>query len=482
MEDTMPIRHCLIVAAVTTATLIPITGLQASSHREAPFITEMPKVDGTDFYLFNSYEPGRDGFVTLIANYVPLHDVYGGPNYFAMDPEALYEIHVDHNGDAREDITFQFRFTNTLKDIQVPVAGKNISIPLTNAGPITAADTSNLNVTESYSITLVRGDRRTGKKEAIANAGTGSTGFAKPADNIGNKSIPDYATYAAAHIHDINIPGCVGTGRVFVGQRKEGFVFNIGEGFDLVNTNPLGPVDAETNPLDDKNVTSLALEVPASCLTAGDSVIGAWTSSSLRQARLLRKKPSFEKPTIEGGPWKQVSRLGAALVNEVVIGLKDKDLFNGSEPKDDAQFADYVTHPSLPVLLNALFGVTAPTAIPRQDLVEVFLTGVPGLNKPSGNVQAAEILRLNTGITATPASAQNPLGVIGNDLAGFPNGRRPIDDVIDIALRAVMGVLLPLTDAPQGQLPFTDGALPTAAMYDTVFPYLKTPLPGSPSN
>lgn len=459
----------------------------ASSHREAPFITEHPKVDGTDFYMFTSYEPGRSGYVTLVADYLPLQDPYGGPNYFALDPNALYEIHVDNDGDAREDLTFQFRFRNTLKDTQLTVGGKQVSIPLVNSGAITAGSTANLNVVETYDVTLVRGDRRRGTRGAIENADTGSRAFEKPVDNIGNKSIPDYAAYAAAHVYNIRIPGCSGTGRMFVGQRKDPFVVNLGETFDLINTNPLGPVNGEADALADANVTALILEVPTSCLVKSDPVIGAWTTASLRQGRLLRPFPSYDKPALKGGAWVQVSRLGMPLVNEVVIGLKDKNRFNASQPRNDAQFLDYVTNPTFPALIETLYpSAKAPTNFPRNDLVTAFLTGIPGLNKPA-NVQPAEMLRLNTAIAPVPKGAQNNLGVIGGDNAGFPNGRRPGDDVVDVALRVVMGKLCKLSigcvpaDAPAGDLAFTDGAYVDDSMFDAAFPYLKTPLPGAPN-
>lgn len=478
----------LLAAAVVAA---PSITAQASSHREAPFITETPKVDGTDFYMFTSYEAGRQDYVTLIANYHPLQDAYGGPNYFSMDPNALYEIHVDNNGNAIEDVTFQFRFNNTLKDTQLNIGGQQVSIPLIQSGQVTAGNTANLNVTESYEVTLVRGDRRTGSRTALTNAETGSRTFSKPVDNIGNKTLPDYAAYAATHIHNVNIPGCNMPGRMFVGQRKEPFVVNLGETFDLINTNPLGPVNGEANTIANKNITSLILEVHKNCLTNGDPVVGAWTSASLRQARLLRSRPTFNDPALEGGPWAQVSRLGMPLVNEVVIGLRDKDRFNASEPKDDTQFATYVTNPTLPALIELLFpSAPAPTNFPRNDLVTAFLTGVEGLNKPA-NVRPSEMLRLNTSIAPVAAGSQNNLGVLGGDTAGFPNGRRPGDDVVDIELRVAMGVLCTLNnpsvfgcvpaDAPAGSAPVTDGATVSAADFDVTFPYLRTPVPGSPN-
>lgn len=479
-----------LTVALATAASIALPGLEthASSHREAPYITQHPKVDATDFYMFTSYEPGRSGYVTLIANYLPLQDGYGGPNYFSMDPNALYEIHIDNNGDAREDITFQFRFNNNLKDTQLNVGGRQVSIPLINSGSISAGNTAALNVTESYNVTVVRGNRRGGHRQAVTLANGGARDFAKPVDNIGSKSIPDYPAYAASHVYDINIPGCTGVGRMFVGQRKDPFVVNLGETFDLINTNPLGAVNGEADDLADKNVTSLELEIPKSCLVNGtEPVIGAWTTASLRQARVLRTNPEYGQAAKEGGPWLQVSRLGMPLVNEVVIGLKDKDRFNAARPENDARFAEYVTNPTLPALIEILFpSAPAPTNFPRNDLVTAFLTGVPGLNQPA-RVTPAEMLRLNTTTVPTARGSQNNLGVIGGDAAGFPNGRRPGDDVVDIALRVVMGKLCRLsigcvpTDAPAGDAPLTDGAFIDDNLFDNAFPYLRTPIAGSPN-
>lgn len=504
----------MVASALGLVAAVPL--VQASSHREAPFIAGHPKVDGTDFYMFRSYETGRAGFVTLIANYQPLQDPYGGPNYFFMDPHALYEIHVDNVGDGQEHLTFQFRFQEQRKGLAVTAGGKSIPVPLTNIGPISATDMSAQNVVETYSLTLVTGDRRHGQAAPITDASNGSATFSKPLDNIGAKSIPNYDAYANSFIHSIQIPGCSTPGRVFVGQRMDGFVVNLGETFDLVNikypAEELAPAgtnarNVEANSLADKNVTSLALEIPTSCLTAGtEPVIGAWTTASLRQAKVHNEKPESDKsvgsvgaktsPTdaeVAGGAWVQVSRLGAPLVNEVVIGLPDKDRFNGSKPKDDGQFADYVTNPSLPVLLQTLFGsagVKAPNVYPRTDLVAAFLTGLTGLNQP-GKVTPSEMLRLNTSTLPTAPALQKDLGVLGGDTAGFPNGRRPIDDVVDIELRVAMGVLLqpydgsakdpdPSSDGSR-QLHYTDGAEPNPANYLTVFPYLMTPIAGSPN-
>ena len=488
------------------AAALPLAAL-ASSHREAPFIAGSPKVDGTDFYMFRSYEPNRSDYVTFIANYNPLQDAYGGPNYFALDAGAVYDIHVDNVGDAKSHLTYRFRFTNTYKNLTVNANGKNIAVPLSNIGPIDSTG-KNLNIIQSYTVDLITGDPRNGLVQPLGNATLGGTVFYKPMDNIGKKSIPDYASYAQNFMYDLTIPGCTKPARVFVGQRKDGFVVNLGEIFDLVNTNPAGPRDAEPNTIADKNVTSIALEVPAACLTQGnDPVIGAWTTASLRQGRVLNPSPKGDDAErdqhVEGGAWTQVSRLGMPLVNEVIIGLPDKNKFNSSEPAKDGQFIDYVTNPSLPVLLNALFGAAAQVPqSPRNDLVTAFLTGVKGLNQQA-TVTPSEMLRLNTSTAVTAPALQNDLGVLGGDTAGFPNGRRPYDDVVDISLRVAMGALCGAlgncgtqTTDPNKGVPYTDGAraagadvanshvtgaIAAADTYLDVFPYLATPLAGSPN-
>lgn len=491
-------------ALIAAITLCMSASAVASSHREAPSITKTPKVDASDFYMFNSYENNRADYVTIIANYLPLQDAYGGPNYFALDPDALYEIHVDNNGDAVEDITFQFDFTQELNSIEIDSDGDpstpNVAIPLSNAGD--ASNSANVQTSESYNVTMVKGDRRSGSRTSLGN-------FDKPFDYIGTKSFADYPTYARSFIKPLNLGSC-GQGRVFVGQRAEGFAIDLGKVFDLVNLNPLGARDAGTNVLAGKNVTSIAMEVPKACLvnsTSKDPVIGAWTTASVRQATLVNGNPASGISTTakKGGAWTQVSRLGMPLVNEVVIGLKDKDKFNASEPKDDvAKFAPYVFYPTLPALIETLYpSAPAPTNFPRQDLVTAFLTGVPTVNKPANpNMVPSDMLRLNTNIAAVAAANQNDLGVISiidaqndgrpstaNDIAGFPNGRRPGDDVTDIALRVSMGALchagLPADatcvpeDAKAGKALLTDGALKPATEFDSVFPYLTTPTPGS---
>ena len=480
-------RSSVFLGSAVLAAALAVAPAHASSHREAPLITATPRLDGTDFYMFRSYETGRNGFVTLIANYYPLQDPFAGPNYFQLEPRGVYEIHIDNDGDGVEDITFQFRFRNEQEDIALNVGGVNVPIPLIQIGKVgvggNPADVANLNVRESYTLSIIRGDRRTGSRQSVTNADTGETRFAKPVDNIGFKTLPDYAAYAAAHIHNIQIPGC-GAGRVFVGQRKDSFVVNVGETFDLINyANPVGEKFANTgrDDLADKNITSLILEVPISCLVAKDPVIGGWTTSS----RFAGEAEDGDEDLENNNDLVQISRLGMPLFNELLIGINEKDAFNASEPKGDARFAVFVNNPTLPAIIESLFGTGAPTLFPRQDLVATFLTGRAGLNQPAG-VRPAEMTRLNTSTPVTPPDKQNRLGVIAGDAAGFPNGRRPGDDVVDIELRVAMGRLITLglfgkpSQAPAGGFDFTDGAIVDVSFFDNQFPYLKTPIAGSP--
>jgi hypothetical protein len=503
----------------------------ASSHREAPYVTQHPKVDATDLYVFNSYEQGRGDYVTLIANYLPLQDSYGGPNYFSMDPEAIYEIHIDNDGDAIEDLTFQFSFANAVgvggERAALSIGGQLVEVPLKVIGPITENDQSALNFIETFSLSVINGDRRSGNSVAATDSVSGSTVFSKPLDYIGEKTFGDaeqYTRYLSSLTnsgniyHNIELPACnaESAARVFVGQRKDSFAVNLGRTFDLVNLDPINISDStENNDLRDKNVTTIALEIAKSCLTgAGNGVIGAWTTASKPQFRVLNPDGTFERPEVNGGAWTQMSRLGNPLVNELVIGLNDKNLFNTSEPKDDGQFATYVTNPTLPAIINILFNSNgelsgddiSPSNIPRGDLVAAFLTGVAGVTQMT-TTTPSEMLRLNTGIAATERESQSNLGVAAGDLAGFPNGRRPGDDVVDLALRAMMGAfcheiavdlnedgqldeqdnLLLCGDsaqasreaAPVGNVALRDGAPQNAEQFMSAFPYLLTPIAGS---
>lgn len=513
-------RHFAGAATVIASVLaIGAGGAVASSHREAPGVTKMPKVDSTDFYMFRSYEPGRAAYVTFIANYQPGENPSDGPNYYTMDPDAIYEIMIDNDGDAKEDITYQFKFNNYLRNgtgVTLNVGGKTLPIALRHGGQVTQADDQDLGEVEDYTVAVITGDRRSGTRATVTNANGGANAFRKPFDNAGMKSIPDYPTYANQYIHTINIPGCATAGRVFVGQRAEAFAVNLGPSFDLIN---YVPIDGTTFPggimqsrqndelVGKKNVTSIAIEVPIACLTgSGNGVIGAWQTASLPQARLLNPKANYASLAQQGGAYTQVSRLSAPLVNELVIGLPVKDTFNAAKPTGDAALADYVTNPTFPAIVDLLFRAPvnatlgtnftniAPSNFPRNDLVSAYLTGIKTLNQQK-TVTPSEMMRLNTAINPTPQAAQKSLGVAADDLAGYPNGRRPGDDAVDITLRVAMGRLcypVPIngvptdlglckpSDAPVGNAALTDGAPISATELQNAFPYLNSPLSVSP--
>ena len=522
----MKLSKFLILSSAIAMAVSANSSAIASSHREAPGTTEIPKVDNTDVYAFRSYEPGRQDHVTIISNFQPIQEPGGGPNYYTMDPDAVYEIHIDNNGDAREDLTYQFKFVNELngpKGITLNIGGVNQPIPLRHLGQVTGANDPDLNERELYSVTQITGDRRSGGRGQLTSGGSAT--FVKPFDNVGNKSIPNYPAYANQFIYNVAVPGCSGQGRVFVGQREENFAVNLGPIFDLVNFVPIqgasdpvyssgpafpgGITQSQENQelIDMYNVNSIAIELPIACLRGtGNGVIGVWSTASLPQARLLRPTPNSRMSDLHGGALVQVSRLGMPLVNEVVIGLPDKDLFNAVKPTRDSALATYVTNPTFPAILDALFrapvnttlgtsfSTLAPTNFPRNDLVATFLTGIATLNQQS-TVTASEMQRLNMAVNPTPQASQKALGVVADDLAGFPNGRRPGDDVVDIVLRVAMGRLchpVPIAGTPTnlglctpaqaqtGLVAYTDGAPSNASMTQNAFPYLNAPLRGAP--
>ncbi len=446
------------------ATLImPTSPVTASSHREAPAISLDPSADNTDVYAFVSYEEGRGEFVTLIANFIPLEDAAAGPNFHKFNPGVLYEIMIDNDGNGLEDITYQFRFRT-----QVLESGTFLNA----TGPITGLDDATFNVRQFYSVTRIDGARRSSRapREVLGE------GLAVPPPNIGMTTVPDYGSLADAAIHDL------GDGsRVFAGPRDEGFYVDLGAIFDLLQLRSPG-VDGTAG----KNVHTIAIEVPISRLTEdgstptdpGDNaaVIGVWSSASRPLVSLLPARGGAPvEVRIFGFPThQQVSRLGMPLVNEVVIPLSHKDRFNASHPLQDIQFLDFVLDPEVPRLLNLLFGIDVPPA-PRNDLVEIFLTGIPGLNQPP-NVRPSEMLRLNMAIPPTPADLIHPMGVVGGDLAGFPNGRRVGDDVLDIVLQVAAGLVVDGTGAGLG-----DGVDGNDVPYLDRFPYLSSPHAGVPA-
>jgi hypothetical protein len=461
----------------------------ASSHREAPLIVADPLADNTDTYAFRSTEAGRSGFVTLMANWIPFEDPSGGPHFYKFDDTVLYEIKVDNTGDGVEDITYQFRFTTAFKnpDSVLGMAAPNQAFAGTGGIEplITSLDDPDYNEPQTYSVTRI--DRNTGKKGAVI-----ASGLLTPPNNIGERTTPNYETVLAQPAV-YTLPN---GGKVFAGQRDEGFYIDVGGVFDTLKLKSIG----ETGGIDSTagfNVNTIAIEVPIQTLTrsgavpsgptASDAVIGVWATSSRRTTTVIRPEIGRRVGTdksLNAGPFRQVSRLGNPLVNELVIPLKLKDRFNASQPENDSQFAAYVVDPQLAQLLGAVFGIPVPAA-PRNDLVAIFATGIP-VNPITGpnyttflsDGQPHEMMRLNVAIA--PSSSPSRLGLLGGDFAGFPNGRRVFDDVVDIELRAAAGgtPFTPATNvAPNNTI--GDGVSNNDLLFLTRFPYLATPHSGN---
>jgi hypothetical protein len=445
----------------------------ASSHREAPLIADDPAADNTDLYAFVS--PDDPSKVTIIANYIPLEEPAGGPNFHKFDDNVRYKIYVDNNGDAREDITYTFRFRTQVQ---------NPNTFLYNNGRITSLDDPDFNVRQSYSVTRIR------RSPALEGTVLG-TGIPTPPVNIGPRSTPDYESLASAAVDDL--PGGI---KVFAGQRDDPFFVDLGSVFDLLGLRPFNP--AHLIPLGAEmgvdgvggfNTHTIALQVPKTELTSfGKSIVGIWAAAE-RPSITLRGAGRIST----AGQAVQVSRLGNPLINEVVIPLGRKDRWNAEEPHEDERFVDEYLSPEVPSLVNLLYpGLPDIPTTNRADLVAVLLTGVqtPAVNLNfTGNVRA-DMLRLNTAIAPTAmVGAGNRLGVLEGDLAGFPNGRRLEDDVTDIEVRAlacgygaVVASLLPTICngmpnlAPNNVL--GDGVDENDKPFLPSFPYVGTPHQG----
>ena len=459
-------RRAALALGLTGATALAVVApVGASSHREAPLISQDPVADNTDTYAWTS----RPGFVTLAANFVPAEDPAAGPNYFRFGDDVLYELKVDSDGDAVEDITFEFRFETTVQNPDNVIA---------YAGEITALDDDAYNLRQTYTVTKVEDGRRT-------DFASGTV----PPNNVGPKTTPDYPTLAAGGVTS----GPDGSS-AFAGQREDPFYGDIGAVFDGVNPRSVSTTDTDGNDFfAGYNVHSIAVEVPTASLqeSAQQPVIGVWSTTSRSKVRVFYQDNS-SLPT-NRGRYVQTSRLGNPLVNEVVIPLGLKDAFNNLAPANDAATLSrpdpgngitipVVQDPQLARILAAEpFNLAVPPA-PRNDLVQVFLTGVPDVTAVEGGTPA-EVLRLNTSTPPTPDADISRLGVPGGDNAGFPNGRRPVDDVVDIGLSAVRGTVVdPQQYPPIGDgVPANDVAAVGAGFLPT-FPYLGTPFQGFAEN
>ena len=450
--------------------LIP-AGLYASSHREAPITALDRTADVTDWYAFVSYDhPDR---VTMILNVDPFLEPSNGPNYFPFDPNVLYEMKIDNNRDGVEDITFQIRFKTEIRQpgVFTGYVGGIAGIP-----PITALDGSGsegLSLRQTYTVTMIR--------NGIATDVTAGRKLIAVPSNVGPRTMPDYASLFNQGIYDL------GKGiRVFAGTVDDPFFIDLGAAFDSLNFRMgvggvLSPsVDADDihNYAPDAvagfNVNSIVLEVPTTMLTldgklhgAGDkeAVIGTYGSTS-RQRLTVRRSPN---PLMASGAFQQVQREGNSLINELIVGTGSKDRFSMDDPKNDGQFANYFLDPLLAHIFASI-GIPVPSA-PRTDLlplVQYMAPICPGCGpKDAGPI--ADLLRLNTGIAPTPVAKQKRLGFLAGDIAGYPNGRRLIDDVVDISARAVAGILL---DPTRFGTPIGDGVQLNTEGYGTTFPYV----------
>jgi hypothetical protein len=429
----------------------------ASSHAEAPGTAKDRLADDTDLWAWVA--PDAPNAVTLVGGWVPLLEPAAGPNFYSFDDDASYYVNIDNVGDARDHIRYEFKFTTERRTSDTF---------LYNTGVVNSLDDPNLNVRQFYKLTRIDDGVETVLLDKAPVA----------PQNVGPKSMPNYAALAQAAVQ--TLPD--GT-KIFVGPRDDPFFVDLSSIFDLLTIRRIpGDRGKGVDDLAGFNVMIIAMQVPKNELTAGsrpgapvtvtadNSVIGIYDSTERPTTRTLNADGTVSF----SGDDVQVSRLGQPLVNEVIIPLKDKDKFNATKPTGDGAFASYVVDPELPKLFHALYGIPVPTT-PRNDLVTVFLTGIPGLNKPANpNQVACEMLRLN--MSTPPAAVPNRLGVLGGDVAGFPNGRRLTDDVVDIEERAAAGgyVFTPsFNNAPANQL--GDGVDANDVPLLPYFPYAALP-------
>jgi hypothetical protein len=448
-----------------------------SSHREAPEISKDPVADNTDVYAF--VNPKHPTYVTLIANFIPLQKPDGGPNFYEFGDDVLYEIKVSNKGTGKADISYQFRFHTKIR---------NKKTFLYNTGRISSLKDSEWNRPQFYSVTRVKN----GVSKVIGRD------LRCPPVNVGPRSTPNYEeNLGKPAVHRLGLRS------VFAGQRADAFHVDLGSIFDLGTLRPFqglhailpsaGAMDG-VDSTKTYNVHTIAIQVPIREVTRGGvlpkdvsaahSVIGVWATASRRTSRILNKKTG----RTEGhGPWQQVSRLGSPLFNEVIVPMAEKDEWNVHYPAGDKSYAKYVDHPELakllPVLYPGVFPNLAKYTKPRADLNAILLTGipngvVPGFQNYTGKV-ASDMLRLNVAVPPTSMDKANPLGLVAGDAAGYPNGRRVLDDTTTIQLRAIAGLTIPLVDPSykpdDAASKVTDGTTNDNGAYPDGFPFLAAP-------
>jgi hypothetical protein len=449
------------LAAAIAAGAIAVSPGSGSSHREAPLSALDPTADDTDVYAYTA--PDATGALTVASNWIPFEDPAGGPNFYRFDDRADYYINVDNTGDGNYDVRYQFKFKTKVR---------NPDSFLYALPGVSAISDPKLNIVQTYKVTreTYRGGRQTGSK-VIAR------GIPVAPNNVGPKTIPNYDAVAREAIR--SLPG--GT-KVFAGQVDDPFFVDLGAAFDALNIrNGTGNAGGGKDDLAGYNVHSIVLQIPEAQVTrdhkavrsasARNAVVGVWSSTERPRVQVgLRHALRHRKHAVRNGDV-QVSRLGNPLINELVIPLGKKDLFNATQPSGDLKrFGKYALSPELARILNALFpGLNVPENN-RTDIVQALLTGIPGLTQIAPNARPADTLKVNLG--TTPSAKPSRFGVIGGDTAGFPNGRRLGDDVVDVSLRVVGGFL------KGNKLPLGDGVDVNDVPFRAAFPYLAAPHSG----
>lgn len=457
-------RKLSLIAAVVAAALVAAALSLGSSHREAPNTAQDPTADNTDVYAFTAND--APGSLTVVANWIPFEDPAGGPNFYNFDPKARYYVNVDNTGDGAYDVRYLFTFKTLVRNPNSFAA----ALP-----PVRSLNDPNLNVRQVYTVTRLTYNRK-GKLRSSKVIGRNLP--AVPS-NIGPKTMPDYNALAQEGIRSL-----AGGGKVFAGQRDDPFFVDLGQTFDSIDFRPgvgTGNQGGGKDDLAGYNTNSVVLQVPQGQVTrdgrpvsgpsAPNAVVGVWASTERRKLQVSDTSSGRGSK----GKWVQVSRLGNPLVNEVVIPLGKKDQFNRTQPKNDAaNYGAFVVKPELAHLMNVLFNLGVKET-GRTDIVTALLTGVPGLTQISAKPAAADTLKINLGVP--PAATPNRFGVIGGDNAGFPNGRRLGDDVVDIELRVIGGFLLPANQGGK-KLPLGDGVDRNDKPFLSGFPYVAPPTSG----
>ena len=496
-------KGAMAVLAIYCVSILPI---MASSHSEAPLISQDRYADNTDVYAFRSIAPGRSGFVTLISNFIPFQDPSGGPQFFRFDDAVLYEIHIDNTGDGLPDISYQFRFTTSVVNSNTILGHTAITLgnPASD-GIVNSTADIDYNMPQTYSIRRINSVNGNPVSDTVLLP---SGPVRIPPSNVGPRVTPNYQTLEANEIHTITASGF----RTFAGQRDEGFLVDVGGAFDLLNFRSLNSQCGGVSTTDGFNVNSIAIEVPIQELTrdgqvpanslSANAVVGVYSTASRQSTQVI----AADGTRSNSGPFVQVSRLGNPLINELVIPLGLKNAFNSIRPSVDGTIpavVNSVLDPQLAQLLVAVGAVPSVPPAPRNDVAQITVLGIPvnGVTGPNyttviqGNDGVPhEMMRLNMGIMPTPFASINRLGLLGGDVAGYPNGRRVGDDVTDISLRVVAGGT-PFTPshnvAPNNTLgdgvsgndrsinPITGVPMAGGADYLQRFPYLAPPHQGN---